>query len=463
MRLRFLTFAAALLLVACGESADTSEVFADYASAITVSATDNPLRTAVEIVFTTDCPYRIVYWKESEGELSARSTRVYEAREGKERCILKFLYPETDYCFRVQAAGSLSSDVYTFRTEAIPPEVPVYHVLMDNGGPEEGYLLQWQATSPGYLTFCDMEGRVVWYETFDQAVRHVYFDERRGEFAVLTGFREGVNSKKFQRLCDKILVVDLDGNRILEWRASEDNVPYPHHDIKMLPDGNLVIFNNVVRYFDLTPIGGEPDTAVWGEGFTVIDRSSKVLKTWDVFGAIDPVKDTYLNATVLSTDILHGNSVSWDYQGDWYITLNRHSELWKIDGSTGEVLWRFGEHGNLAFDGDWPQGGLHSSVPLAPDRVLCYNNGAGESPRSRAQIYRVSSGRAELDLDVVVDAEYSSGDRSNVELLPDGKTLMFASTLARKCTFTDLRGNPLKVISRTGIAYRSHWFEDVTF
>lgn len=46
---------------------------------------------------------------------------------------------------------------------------------------------------------------------------------------------------------------------------------------------------------------------------------------------------------------------------------------------------------------------------------------------------------------------------------PDGKTLMFASTLARKCVFTDLEGKPLKVISRTGIAYRSHYFEDVTF
>jgi hypothetical protein len=155
--------------------------------------------------------------------------------------------------------------------------------------------------------------------------------------------------------------------------------------------------------------------------------------------------------------------VAWDERGDFYITLNRHSELWKIDGKNGDVLWRFGEHGNLSFAGDWPQGGLHSAVPLAPDKVLCYNNGGGDNPRSRAQIYKVDGGSASLELDVAVDSEYSSKDRSNVEMLPDGKTLMFASTLARKCTFTDMQGKPLKVISRTGIAYRSHWFEDVTF
>lgn len=316
MKNRLLTLAAVLLLASCGKSASTPEVFADYAAGVHVSATDNPLRVAVQVDFTRECSFRILYWKESEGEESARSTRLYEAGKGQETRILKFLYPQTDYCFRVQVAGSVGSDVYPFRTEAIPPEVPVYHVLLDQGGPTDGYLLQWQATNPGYLTFCDMEGQVVWYETFDQAVRHVHFDPERGEFAVLTGFREGVNSKKFQRLCDKILVVDLDGNRILEWLASADNVPYPHHDIKLLPDGNLVIFNNVVKNFDLTSIGGDPDTPVWGEGFTVIDRESRVLKAWDVFEAIDPVRDTYLNATVLNTDILHGNSVSWDSRGD---------------------------------------------------------------------------------------------------------------------------------------------------
>ena len=111
----------------------------------------------------------------------------------------------------------------------------------------------------------------------------------------------------------------------------------------------------------------------------------------------------------------------------------------------------------------WPQGGLHAPVPLGPDRVLCYNNGAGKPPRSRAQIYSVKNKTATLEMDVEVDTDYSSRDRSNVELLPDGKTLMFASTVARKCVFTDLEGKPLKVISRTGISYRSHWFPSISY
>lgn len=442
-----LVITALCALVSCGRS----EVFSDFAASVSVSMTENPLRAAVDLVFEKDCSYRIMYWKASEGFDKARQTEIYRASAGKARRIIKILYPETEYRVKVEINGVLDSNELSFTTGSIPPEVPVYNVLIDNGGPTEGFLLQWQATSPGYLTFCDMDGKVVWYEVFDQAVRHVYYDPSRKEFAVLTGFREGVNSKQFQRLCDKILVVNLDGERVIEWTASEENVPYPHHDIKIMPDGNLIFFNAVEK------------DGLWGDGFTITDRTGKVLKEWDIFSELDPATDTWLNITDFSYDLVHGNSVNWDTDGNFYITLNRYNELWKIDGTSGDVLWRFGEHGNLTFNGSWPLGGLHSAVPLVPDRVLVFNNGAGENPSSRAQIYKVTGRTATLELDVPVATEYSSRDRSNVELLPYGKTLLFASTLARKCVFTDLEGNPLKVISRSGIAYRSHYFEDVSF
>ena len=463
MRKFIISLAALLLLFSCNKPA-VPEVFSDFASSVHVTSTDNALRFAVELDIQKSASYRIWYWKEADGEASAQVTNVYEGAPGKEQHILKFLYPDTPYVFKVEVGEGVFSENYSFTTGTIPPEVPVYHVLLNEGGPSEGFLMQWQASNPGYLTFCDMEGKVVWYQVFDQQVRHVYFAPDRGEIAILTGFREGVGSKQFQRLCDKIKLIDLDGNTLIDWVASEDNVPYPHHDIKIMPDGNLIFFNAALKEFDLTSIGGEDHVTVWGDGFTILDRTGKVVKSWDLFGAIDPVRDNdYLNTLTYYYDLVHGNSVSWDSEGNFYITLNRLSELWKIDGKTGDVLWRYGAHGNLAFDGEWPVGGLHSSVPLAPNRVLCYNNGGGTDPCSRAQIYRVEGNTAIREMDVMVASEYSSKDRSNVELLPDGKTLMFASTLARKCVFTDLEGKPLKVISRTGIAYRSHWFPSISY
>ena len=445
-------------LLSCTREAAPS--VSDYLERVTLAPTGNALRYTVALTFSKAATYSLQYRRAGGTEWSGTQPRTAEV--GENRCPLMFLYPSTAYEYRVRIGDGLFSDVQTFTTGAIPPEVPVYDVTVDAGGPSEGYLLQWQATRPGWLTFCDMEGKVVWYESFEQAVRHVYFDPGQGRIAVLTGFREGANSAKLQRLCDRIIAIDLEGNRLVKWTASDENVRYPHHDIKLMPDGNLLLFNNVVRTFDLSSLGGGTEVPVYGEGFTILTPDGEVVRRWDVFDELDPVRDTYLDAVALDYDLLHGNSVNWDGNGDFYITLNRHSELWKIDGKTGKVLYRVGEHGNVQLDAPFPVGGLHAAVPLAPDRILCYNNGAGQS---RGQVYRVDPAAltATLELDVVLPAEYSSADRSNVELLPDGRTLLFASTLARACIFTDLDGNILKVVSRTGIAYRSHWFPEVRY
>lgn len=88
------------------------------------------------------------------------------------------------------------------------------------------------------------------------------------------GFRDGVNSKNFQRLCDKIITLDLEGNRDVQWVASDDNVPYPHHDIKFTPDGNLIMVCNTIKKFDLSQFGLDTDADVWGDGFTIISPAA---------------------------------------------------------------------------------------------------------------------------------------------------------------------------------------------
>ncbi len=455
MKKLYFALAALLLLVSCGKSADR-EVFADYATSIRVSSTENVLRFAIDLEFTRPCTFRILYWKDSEGEASAKSTKLYTAQAGHQKRLLKFLYPGTAYSFKVEANGK-SSQTASFTTGNLPIEVPVYHVETDNGGPEKGLILQWQAAAPGYITFCDMAGQVVWYERFDQEIRQAYYDPSREEMSVLTGFKDGY------QICDNFYLINLDGERLIGWKASASTIEHPHHDSKILPDGNIIILHKVIKNYDLTPIGGEADTPLWGDGFTILDREGKVLKTWDMFADIDPIRDTYLDAVNRANDLVHANSVNWDSEGNFYVTFNHHSEIWKVDGETGKVLWRFGEHGNLSFDGDWPQGGLHAVVPLEPNKVLCYNNGAGTPPTSAAQIYKINGTSAVRELNVKTATEYSSKNRSNVELLPDGKTLMFGSTLARKCVFTDLEGNVLKVISRSGVSYRAHWFEEISF
>lgn len=459
---RFYCIVAVMAAAFCSCDKDDGFSFPEVVSGVTLESTDNALRVKVNVTFRQDCEWNVTVWP-SDDESARYTTSAGSYEGGKGHKTLMFLYPETQYSLKVNvtANGSTSSsETMTFRTSSIPSAVPSYHVLKEEAGVSiPGYMMQWQATDPAYLTFCDTDGRVVWYEKFDMAIRQAYFDPESGRIAALLGFRYGRGDEKYQRLSSRMEVIDLEGNRIVSRKTGEDNLMYPHHDIRIMPDGNLLLLNNVVKNVDLTALGGGAEVPVFGEGYTIMTPEGETVREWDLFGELDFGKDSYLEPLAYDYDLLHANSINWDSNGDYYMTLNRYSELWKIDGKTGKVLYKLSSHGNVSLDGRYPEGGLHAAVPLEPDRVLCFENG-GEDSRSKAVIYRIdpSSMTARQELDVAIPSEYSSKNRSNVELICDGKILMFSSTIACMCVFTDLDGSILKIISRDDISYRANWF-----
>ena len=224
------------------------------------------------------------------------------------------------------------------------------------------------------------------------------------------------------------------------------------------------ILHGVSRNYDLTPIGGGNSVDVFHDGFTVLSPDGEKLFTWDTSATVDPVNDKYLNTLDTYYDLVHANSVSWDAAGDYYFTLNNLNELWKIDGKTGDVLYRVGDNGNIAIPADAHTSGIHSSVPLAPDKVLVLDNGS-KSGTSRALVYDIdaSAKTASVSLSVPIPSSLSSTDRSNCELLEDQGLIFFGSTAGRCCLFTDMDGNIRKVIRRSGISYRTHYFSTIEY
>ena len=463
---------AALTAMICLTSCNGKiENASDVLSAITLSqAPDNVLRYYVDLAFSSPCSYKVNYW-ESADPSTKKSTREFESTGETGRAVIMFIKPATDYTFNVTVTAngqSFTTDKdYSFTTKHLPNGVPTYSI--NNNYPNTldlpGYILHGQASSPtGFLVFTDTAGTVVWYQDFDEAVRHFYFDRKSRTIVVLKGFKNSLSDVKFQRFCNSYIRIDLEGNILDEWKTSASNIEYPHHDIKIDEDGNLVILHGVGRNYDLTPIGGGSSVDVFHDGFTVLGPEGQKLFTWDTSGTVDPVNDKYLNTLETYYDLVHANSVSWDVDGNYYFTLNNLNELWKIDGKTGKVLYRVGENGNIAIPDDAYTSGIHSSVPLAPDRILVFDNGS-KSRISRALVYDVdaAAGTATVGMSVSLPSELSSTDRSNVELIDGGNKLFFGSTAGRCCVFTDKDGSILRVITRTGISYRTHYFSTIEY
>lgn len=462
--LSFVAGCAALLAAqSCTKVSLTAE---DFISSVEFAKCDNALRVPIDLTFNKPCFYQVEYWAKDAPQ-KKYSTRKFQSLDGKGHLCVMFLYPTTtyEYCLVVDSDGTeYRSGTSAFITGALPVDIPDFNLSYSYPNTEiPGYIMQMEAKTDGYLTFCDTDGNIVWYEKMEDAIRQAYYDPESRTVAMNLGFKTGQNSK-FQRLGAEIVLMDLEGNRIIDMPSSPQTIDLPHHEIKQMPDGNLLFLHNVVKKFDMTSRGGSAEEEVYGEGFSIVTKDFRTIWTWDCFRELDPVNDEYLYDNGSYSDLIHSNSVAWDDKGHYYMTSNHLSELWKIDAGTGDVLYRLGPNGNIKIDEDCFANGLHAAVVLGEDKILCLDNGR-DTGVSRALVYEINaaSRTAHVSLNVAIPAELSSRDRSNVCLSKDGKMLYFGSTQGRAGIFTDLDGNVLKVITRKQISYRSYYYEDIEY
>lgn len=467
MKIKVLFIALVTSLVFCSCQKEIGSV-SDVLSAMQLaSSSDNVLRYKVNFDFKRPCTYSVEYWETSKPGSKA-TTKELESDSGKGTSVIMFIKAETAYTCRavLKCDGNvLYSEEQSFRTGSLPSGVPAYSINSNYPNTEiPGYLLQAQASSPvGYLTFATTDGDVVWYQEVDQAVRHYDFDPATGTFVALIGFKNSMSDVKYQRFCKTFIRMDLEGNILEEWDINAETVDYAHHDVRFLPNGRTAILHSVPKNYNLSPAGGPASQDVYGDGFTVLSADGAKEFTWDCFGELDPVKDSYLNVNEKYYDLVHANSVAWDEKGNWYFTLNNLNELWKIDGKTGKVLYRVGEHGNISIPDNGHTSGIHSAVVLGEDRILVTDNGS-KTGVTRALVYNVNttSASASLDLNVSFPAGLNSTDRSNCQLIGDSM-IFFGSTAGRCNVFTDMKGNVLKVLGRTGISYRAFYYETINY
>lgn len=432
-------------------------------SITTETQANNVLRVDVNIEFKDNVNYQIIYWK--NGQDSVIKKTVPSESNGKAKTTLILLEPATKYNFNILASNekaTTTSDTYSFTTKALPVSVPVYTVVKSSNIMKKelpGYIMQVSGDLPGFITLCNSSGTVLWYEDMGKPVRVANFDTLTNTICCIIGIP--FPEDKY-RLGDQIVLFDLFGKRILDRATSNDWIAYPHHDIRRMPNGDLILVENFVKTFDLSMYGGSTNEEVWGDGYTIMDSNGNIKKRWDCFGEINP--QDYPDIMTKLKDWIHSNSVNWDSEGNIYMTHNKISELWKIDRNTGDVIYRVGKKGNIPFvKPDYPFG-LHAPVPLKPNYVLCLDNQGGAGNSSRAIILSVNTetNTVEMPLNISFPLELSSINRSNVELINDN-LLMFGSTLGRAIVFADLKGNIQRVIRREHISYRTNYINRIVY
>lgn len=451
-----------LALTSCSKE-DTGEVTAaELIRSITAAPqSENALRVDIHLDFKKAVSYQIEYWKAGD-EASVQTTPLSEPVTS-DKCTLILLKAQSDYNFRIHASSdnqTAKSDVYQFTTSPLPSRISSPSLLNDKmDKPLPGYIMLTRNDKPGIVMLTDTEGEVVWYELFDTPIRVATFDTHTNTISCIVD-----GNPKHPYAGNEVIVIDLYGKVLLD-KVITDLLA--HHEVRRLPNGDLLMVCFKPGTFDLTAQGGGKAETVMGDGLVIMDMQGNVKWEWDCFGEVNPADDPNImgNVEMLNMpyrqDWLHANSADMDVEGNLYITFNWTSEMWKIDAKTKKVIYRLGVGGNV----DQPEGsfmsGVHCVSAQSKNQVLVFDNGM-TSHQSRGLLFTVneSAGKAELTNNITLPSEYSSQFQGSVELINEN-LYIFGPTFSSAVLFTDAKGNILRTIKTMHQSYRAEYIPQI--
>lgn len=202
------------------------------------------------------------------------------------------------------------------------------------------------------------------------------------------------------------------------------------HVFLLTPEGTAFISSFGLAYADLSPYGGKPDAPYFYGVVQEIDISSgEILFQWRS-GQHVGLGESYappVTETGEPWDYFHVNSVAIALDGNLLISARNTWAVYKVERSTGEVLWRLG---GKKSDFKFARGAHFSwqhDVSEQPDGLFTvFDNGVGDyktEQQSRALVLRVDDARRQVSLErqyLHPRAPLVAGALGSVQVLPEG-------------------------------------------
>jgi hypothetical protein len=379
--------------------------------------------------------------------LPIASTPDFEIEPGVLTLPVLGLMPSTDYEMWITVSGADDSAAdgtsVQFRTGELPPDLPAFTV-QQRGEPAPGYtMLSWTGlggqpprAQAQPVLIVDSTGRVVWYRQLDKLV----FDWQKQPDGTYTAAVENAEIPEFGYTGTLYFQLDNLGEILRTWRAVGASTT-DDHELRLLPNGDALLFAINERTMDLRPWGGRQDGSVLGNILQRVDPSGRLLFSWNVFDrlsieATDPLVLRELTEDS-RLDFTHANAIDVTEDGNYLVSMRHLSQVIKIDSQSGDIIWKLGGvDGDFAFEAD-PLGGFsfqHAIRELPNGNLLLFDNGNGHHPpQSRAVEYRLDLDRrvATLAWQFNPEPHLFGPAMGFTQRLPNGNTLITYGILPR--------------------------------
>ncbi len=220
------------------------------------------------------------------------------------------------------------------------------------------------------------------------------------------------------------------------------------HEFRIQKNGHHYLLGLSQSTEDLTEVGGVGDAQIQGGVIQAFDSSGNLIFEWrgiDHYRVEDDVEPGDL--TQSSIDFQHANSIDVDSNGNYLISNRNLSEITKIDGGTGNIIWRFGGKQNqFTLAGDTLGiSAQHFARWQKNGDILLFDNGVYHStPESRAVEYYLDTTTmtATMKWEYRHDPPLFSDVMGNAERLRNGNTFIgWGSNVTVSATEVDSNGN----------------------
>lgn len=200
------------------------------------------------------------------------------------------------------------------------------------------------------------------------------------------------------------------------------------HEFLLTTAGTALVTSYVTATADLRSVGGSSDGRVEDAVFQEIDLASgRVLLEWHSLDHI-PVSESYW--PISSTwDYAHVNSIDVDTDGQLLVSSRNTHTVYKVDRSSGEIIWRLGgKHNEFALSYGASFAWQHDARRQSDGTLTIFDNeGAPHAgSQSRAIVLAVDEQhkRARLERQFLHPLALQASSLGSVQVLPNGNVFV---------------------------------------
>jgi outer membrane protein assembly factor BamB len=276
----------------------------------------------------------------------------------------------------------------------------------------------------------DNQGRPIWFQPVDDPYTATDFRVQRYQGKPVLTFDVGQSTGGPGHSEGEDVILDRHYHQIATVSAG-NGLKADQHEFRLTADGTALItaYENVP--YDLSSVGGPANGHVLDGVVQEVDvATGKVLFQWDSLDHV-PLSDSYqpLPANPSTPyDYFHVNGVSVDSDGNLLISGRHTWTVYKVDRTSGEVIWRLG--GKESDFQLGPGAGFswqHNAEAEAgqPNTIRIFDNGSNGVPvEPQSRIIDLRLDPAAKTATLVDSVQHPDGvsapSQGNAQRLPDG-------------------------------------------